>query len=152
MNSRSRTLTVALAITIILALGSVSLALVNKTTTWNGPNGSILTGSQSYWWDTPNFGYNSIQSYSQVSGQYQPLMNMFSDARAADRCYNANGTPQAWHDYAYQAKNAFGSYIQTAIASGVYQNCVYGHDYQWSSLHVFWYGSYNSGNKWVVEF
>jgi len=144
---------VLISFTISIAL--TALTYTNAWAAWiqtcnslGGPNGSVLKGCNNYEYDYPSFGQFAEYSSSQVSGQYQPQMNMFADARPQDRCQNADGSWQAWKGLGYTAKSGFGSYIQTNVASGYYQNCTYGHQYRSESYHTWWYGSY-SNSTWV---
>lgn len=121
-----------------------------QTQTWSGPNGFVLTGSQTVGWDDPNAPYDSIRSSSQVSGQYQPMMNLYSDGRAEDRCQYQNGAWESWYQFAFAGPvSVYGSYIQTPKASGQYITCSVGHEYRFSSLHTFSGNGYNSGDKWI---
>ncbi len=113
-----------------------------------GPSGTTLIACNYYAYDLPTFGLFSEYASSQIGGPYQPQINMYADARPQDRCKNADGSWQSWLQLGYKNKAAYGSYIQTDVASGYYQGCNYGHQYRSQSYHSWWSSGY-SKSLWV---
>jgi hypothetical protein len=101
-------------------------------------NGVVMSGNHSYSWYEPLGKSIQGSSAAHTPPSNGPIDYIFVEVKLEDRCKNANGTWQAYHQFAYNvraANNATSSGI--ASAQGTYQDCIYGHSYRTSSRHVF---------------
>lgn len=125
--------TTALLLAVALAALSVHVALAASGSWYQ--NGVTMMANNVLEW--PNQTDLKLSGSSSTSG-YRPLASLYVDMRPEDRCQNADGSWQAWTTVAFQNRAVSWVYSTGVIAAqGPYQNCVYGHQYNDKSYHVF---------------